>query len=293
MDSIGVVGLGIMGMAYARNLLGAGMAVSGFDVDEDRLRMLGELGGQPAGSAAEVATGAEIVLVALPSAPSLHSAVDGPGGLTGGSRPGLVVVEMSTLPISDKEWARVALSSAGAIVIDAPVSGTGLQAETADLVVYASGDSAAIDRARPVFAVIAGSVYDLGEFGNGSKMKFVANLLVSVHNLATAEAFVLGMRGGLDPHQILEVISAGVGSSRIFEIRGPMIVADDYPPAARIQMFLKDIDVIGEFGRSVGAPTPMLDASLSWYREAVERGLGDLDAAALARLLMERAGPDF
>ena len=122
-------------------------------------------------------------------------------------------------------------------------------------------------------------------------MKFLANLLVSVHNLATAETFVLGQAAGLDPEQILRVISAGVGSSRIFEIRGPMMVADDYPPAARLEMFIKDIGIIGEFARSVGSPTPLLDASLPWYEEAVGVGLGDLDAAALARLLAARVDP--
>jgi 3-hydroxyisobutyrate dehydrogenase-like beta-hydroxyacid dehydrogenase len=196
-----------------------------------------------------------------------------------------VVVEMSTFPIEDKVWAKTELTSAGAILLDAPVSGTGIQADAGEIVVYASGDREAIERVRPVFAVLAKASYDLGEFGNGSKMKFVANLLVSVHNLATAEALNMGIAGGLEPAQILEVISAGVGSSRIFEIRGPMIVADEFPPAARLEMFLKDIAVIGEFGRSIGVPTPLLDASLPWYREAVEQGLGDLDAAALSRLL--------
>ena len=121
-------------------------------------------------------------------------------------------------------------------------------------------------------------------------MEFAANLLVSVHNLATAEAFVLRMKAGLAPQQVLEVISAGVGSSRIFEIRGPMIAGDDYSPAAKLKMLIKEIDVIGEFGRAVGSPTPLLDASLPWYEEAVDVGLGDLDAAALARLLEGRAG---
>jgi len=115
-------------------------------------------------------------------------------------------------------------------MLDAPVSGTGLQAEAAEIVIYASGDTTALDQVRPVFDAVAKVTFDLGSFGNGSKMKFVANLLVSVHNLATAEAFVMGMKAGLGPQQILDVVSAGVGSSRIFEIRGPMMVEDAYPP---------------------------------------------------------------
>lgn len=285
MERVGVVGLGIMGTAYARNLITAGHQVVGFDVAAGPLEALADLGGHPAGSCAEVAGVCDVVLIALPSVSALRETVTGPDGLIEGAGRGQVVVEMSTLPIEDKVWAKTELTSAGAILLDAPVSGTGIQADAGEIVVYASGDREAIERVRPVFAVLARASYDLGEFGNGSKMKFVANLLVSVHNLATAEALNMGIAGGLEPAQILEVISAGVGSSRIFEIRGPMIVADEFPPAARLEMFLKDIAVIGEFGRSIGVPTPLLDASLPWYREAVEQGLGDLDAAALSRLL--------
>lgn len=285
MERVGVVGLGIMGTAYARNLITAGHQVVGFDVAAGPLEALADLGGHPAGSCAEVAGVCDVVLIALPSVSALRETVAGPDGLIEGAGRGQVVVEMSTLPIEDKVWAKTELTSAGAILLDAPVSGTGIQADAGEIVVYASGDREAIERVRPVFAVLARASYDLGEFGNGSKMKFVANLLVSVHNLATAEALNMGIAGGLEPAQILEVISAGVGSSRIFEIRGPMIVADEFPPAARLEMFLKDIAVIGEFGRSIGVPTPLLDASLPWYREAVEQGLGDLDAAALSRLL--------
>ena len=285
---VGIVGLGIMGKAYARHLLGAGHAVTGFDVSADAVARFRKLGGTPASSNAEVAQSADIVLVALPHTDALQEAVSGEDGLLEGAAEGLTVVEMGTFPIGVKEEARAALSPVGVSTLDAPVSGTGLQAEEAEIVVYASGDPDVIAVAMPVFDVIARATYDLGEFGNGSKMKYVANLLVSVHNLATAEAFALGTKAGLDPQQILEVISAGVGSSRIFEIRGPMMVADEYPPAARLRMFLKDIDVIGGYARSLGVPTPLLDASLPWYQKGVEQGLGDLDAAALARLLAER-----
>jgi len=291
MDRVGVVGLGIMGMAYARNLIAAGHSVIGYDVISDPMTALAELGGSPAGSSADVARASDVVLLALPSVAALRQAVAASGGVVEGAGQGLVVVEMGTFPLEYKKWAQTELESAGAVLVDAPVSGTGLQAEAGEVVVYASGDPAAIERTRPVFDALGKATYDVGEFGNGSKMKYVANLLVSVNNLATAEAFVLGAAAGLDPAQILEVISAGVGSSRIFEIRGPMMVADDYPPAARLSMFLKDIDVIGGFARDLGVPTPMLDAALPWYQKGVEAGLGDLDAAALARLLAGRETP--
>ncbi len=289
LQRIGLVGIGIMGTAYGANLLKAGFPVVGWDIDETRRAAWREVGGKAVSSAAEVAAGSDIVLTALPSTDSLIDAVEGEAGLMQGAHADLIVVEMSTFPLESKERARHELGATGVVMVDAPVSGTGLQAATAEIVIYASGDSEALVRLRPVFDVLGKGTFELGEFGNGSRMKYVANLLVSVHNLATAEAFVLGMKSGLDPQQILEVISAGVGTSSIFEIRGPMMVADDYPPAAKLKMFIKDITVIGDAGRDLGVPTPLLDTSLPFYEEAIAEGLGDLDAAALCRLLENRA----
>lgn len=288
MTQVGVVGLGIMGTAYAKNTLIAGFPVIGYDIDQSRVDDLVAMGGRAASGPGQVAADSDVVLLSLAKIDALDEAVE---GLAAGARPGLTVVEMGTFPIDAKVRARRALEEAGVTCVDAPVSGTGLQADAAEIVVYASGDPDDIDKARPVFDAIAAQTFEVGEFGNGSKMKFLANLLVSVHNLATAETFVLGEAAGLDPRQILEVISAGVGSSRIFEIRGPMMVADEYPPAARLEMFIKDIGAIGAFARSLGSPTPLLDASLPWYEEAVAAGLGDLDAAALARLLAAKVDP--
>lgn len=291
MKPIGLVGVGIMGTAYARNLLERGFAASGWDVDRSRLEALAELGGTPAASIAELAAGSDIVLCALPNTAALIEAVEGPAGVLAGAHPGLTFVEMSTFPLAAKERARGVLEPAGVSVIDAPVSGTGAQAAVADIVIYASGDAAAITGARPVFDAIGKATHNLGEFGNGSKMKYVANLLVSVHNLVTAEAFVLGAKAGLDPQQILDVIIPGAGNSKILELRGPMMVADDYREAsAKLAMFIKDISVIQGYADEIGVATPLLDASLPFYEEAVGLGLGDLDAAALCRLLEERAG---
>jgi 3-hydroxyisobutyrate dehydrogenase-like beta-hydroxyacid dehydrogenase len=121
-------------------------------------------------------------------------------------------------------------------------------------------------------------------------MKFIANLLVALHNLATAEAHALGIAAGLDPETVQRVTEDGVGSSKIFEIRGPMMVADEYPPAARLAIILKDAKLIEEYARSVGAPTPLLHAAVQVYQDASAGGLGDLDAAALCRHLEEIAG---
>ena len=288
---VGVVGLGIMGTAFTSNLLGGGFEVVGYDVASDRVTGLVAAGGIAGLSPADVAAQSNVVITSLPSEAALELVVSAEDGLVHGAGPGLIVIEMSTLGLKAKEAARAVLEAKRVATIDAPVSGTGLQAASGEIVIYGSGDREALRRAGPVFDALGTRTFDLGVFGNGSRMKYVANLLVSVHNLATAEAFVLGMKAGLDPQQILETISAGAGNSRIFEIRGPMMVANTYEPAAaRTEMSRKDVALIAEFARSLGVPTPLLDASHSVYDEAIEAGFGGLDAAALCAVLERHAG---
>lgn len=284
---VGVIGVGIMGSAMASNLLDAGHRVTGFDVDATKTGALAGRGLVVAPAAVDVAAGSEVVIFSLPTPAALHAVA---AEMSGSEFPGLVALETGTLPIADKEKARVALKGSGIELMDVPLSGTGLQAEDATLVVFASGSRRGFEQAQPVFDAIGRSAHYLGEFGNGSKMKYIANLLVAVHNLASAEAHALGIAAGMDPATVQEVMEDGVGSSKIFEIRGPMMVADDYPPAARLDIILKDATLISEYAQSVGAPTPLLEAALGVYQEASAAGLGDLDAAALCRFLEQSAG---
>lgn len=286
-ERVGVIGLGVMGGAMARNLAGAGHQVTGFDLDPARVEAVADRGVVPAGSAAETAAASDIVVFSLPSVSALRQVSEEVAGSAG---EGLLCLETGTLPLAAKLEARDRLARAGVELMDTPLSGTGLQAADATLVVFASGSPEGLQRAEPVFQAIARSTHYLGEFGNGSRMKFIANLLVAVHNLATAEAHVLGMAAGMDPARVQEVMADGVGSSKIFEIRGPMMVADDYPPAARLDIILKDAKIIKEFAERVGAPTPLLDAALGVYEESSAAGLGDLDAAALCRYLEQKGG---
>jgi|TARA_B100000315_G_scaffold227157_1_gene234682 3-hydroxyisobutyrate dehydrogenase-like beta-hydroxyacid dehydrogenase len=277
---VGMVGLGVMGSAMNTHILAAGHEVIGFDTDPDRLAAFA---GTHAGSTAEVASRADMVLLSLPTIDSLDSVA---AEVASAGRDGLVAVEMGTFPLEAKERAQATMASAGITLLDAPVSGTGLQAVDATLVVYASGDSEAFTIAEPILNLVGQRTYYLGEFGNGSLMKFVANLLVAVHTLATAEAHRLGAASGLDPDVIQEVIEAGVGSSRIFGIRGPMMAAGTFePPSARMAILLKDATIIADHAVSTGAPTPLLDTALEWYRAGVADGLGEFDAAALLTLL--------
>ena len=287
-EVIGIVGLGVMGSAMAGHLLDGGFTVVGHDIDPAKVEALVARGGRGSVSGTDVAERAGMVLLSLPSVGALATAA---AEVAAGAHPGLLVLEMGTLPLDAKHAARQTLAEVGVELMDVPVSGTGLQAADATLVVFASGSEDGYRRAVPVFETIAKSSYHLGEFGHGSIMKYIANLLVSVHNLATAEAHALGIAAGLDPALVQEVMSAGVGASKILDIRGPMMVADEYlPPSARLDIILKDAGIIRDYARSVGAPTPLLDAAIPIYEDSQRSGLGDLDAAALCRYLEQTAG---
>lgn len=288
--TVGMVGLGIMGSAMAGNLLADGFDVVGYDPVAEKVRAFADAGGRPAGSEREVAAGAEVVLISVASVAALQAVVR-PDGLPAGAHDALVVAETGTMPLAVKEQARDALAGVGVPLLDCTLSGTGAQAARRDLVVYGSGDRDAFERARVVFDVIARSVHHLGEFGMGSKMKYIANLLVSIHNLSTAEAFVLARKAGLDLEQMFEVISDGVGSSRVFDVRGPMMVEGRYsPPQATVRMFMKDVAVIGEYAAQVGAPTPLFSAAAAYYNAAMGQGLAEEDPAALCAVLEGMAG---
>jgi len=288
---VGVIGIGIMGTSIARNLIAGGSSVAGYDIDESRLAALRQAGGEPLPSAAAVARACEIVLTSLPSAAALDDAVAGPRGLLSAARKGQLVAELSTLPIEVKERNRLALEAAGITLLDCPLSGTGAQAVTRDLAVFASGERAAFDRAAPVFAQFARVSHYLGAFGNGSRMKFVANLLVAIHNVATAEAMVLGIKAGLDPEMITKVIASGAGNSRVFELRAPLMAARRYePPSMKIDVWQKDMAIIGSFAAGLGVATPLFAASAPVYNAAVGLDLGGKDTAAVCAVLERMAG---
>jgi len=284
----GIIGIGIMGSAIARNLIAAGHQVTGFDIAAEAREALARMGGRSARSVAEVADAAEIILTSLPSSAALDETAT---ALKGRARTGTIVAELSTLPIEVKERNRAALAAAGTVLLDCPLSGTGAQALTRDLVVYASGERAAAERCAEVFAGFARLTHYLGAFGNGSKMKFVANLLVAIHNVATAEAMVLGMKAGLAAEDIVKVISTGAGTSRVFELRAPLMAKGVYEPATmKVDLWQKDMAVIGDFAKQLGVAAPLFAASVPIYNAAVGAGHGAEDTAAVCAVLEQMAG---
>ena len=285
---VGIVGLGIMGGAFARNLVTAGWHVVGYDIDADRCRATARAGVEIAPDAKALAAGVKTIITSLPKPAALDATVDAIIQARVSPR---VIIEASTFAIDDKLRAERALRKAGHVLLDCPVSGTGAQAKTKDLVVYASGQPKAIRALRPLFAGFARAVHDLGAFGNGSRMKYVANLLVAINNVASAEAMVLGLKAGLDAQTVFDMVRSGAANSRVFELRAPMMVKDRYDDASmKISVWQKDMAVIGEFAHSLGCPTPMFDASVPIYERAMRGGHAAHDTAAVCAVLQKMAG---
>jgi L-threonate 2-dehydrogenase len=281
--TVGIIGLGIMGSAIAPNLVERGWRVIGFDIDPIRRAELAQAGVTIAGDVSEVARDAPIIMTSLPTPAAV---MDVAQAIADAGHPSRIVVELSTLSIADKLQFESILKQAGHIALDCPLSGTGAQAKMRDLVVYASGDSKAIAQCAGLFADFAKQSADLGAYGNGSRMKFVANHLVAIHNVATAEAMVLAERAGLDPKMVVDLVGPGAGGSRMFQMRAPMMVAGVYEPATmKVSTWKKDMAIIAEFADDVGCATPMFTLTQPVYTDAMAMGLGDQDTAAVFEVL--------
>jgi len=291
---VGVIGLGIMGSAIAANLQRAGFGVSGVDVDGSaRQRMRGLV--DSVGERVEDLPGqARLLVSSLPSSTALMQVCEAlvrcaRAQPAGGQR--RVLAETSTLPIADKVRARETLAGAGIAMVDAPLSGTGAQARTRDLAVYASGEPADIEALAPVFDGFARVRYDVGAFGNGMRMKLVANLLVAIHNVSTAEALVFARRLGLDPARVVEVVGDGAGSSRMLQVRGPTMASHGWEEATmKVGVWAKDMAIIGEALAELSVPAPLFSACIPVYHAALAQGHSMHDTASVYAVLERMAG---
>ena len=279
---VGFVGLGVMGGATGRHLIEAGFEVHGHDVAPEAARRFEAAGGTVASDLVELVEACDVIITWLPSVDALVSTGH---TVAEAARPDTVLIEMGTLPLAVKRSVRDRLAGRAIHMLDAPVSGTGQQAEDATLVVLASGEQDVFDRVRAVFEPM-GTVELLGPFGHGSVMKYIANLLVTVHTLAAAEAHALAAASGVDAQLVQRVIASGVASSRMWDIRGAMMAAESYePPAGRLDIIKKDASIIAEHADQVGSPTPALSLALQLFEDASAAGLGSLDAAAIRTYL--------
>jgi 3-hydroxyisobutyrate dehydrogenase-like beta-hydroxyacid dehydrogenase len=283
--TVGVVGLGLLGHAVASRLLAGGHRVVGHDVLPEKVRALETLGGRAAASAEAVARAADVVCTILPSLASVEAAILGSHGVLAGARPRQALVQMSTISAALTERLAREARARGVEFLDCPVSGTSGMVARGDGMLFVGGEPSTLERWRPVLEAILPRVVHVGRPGQAMVVKLAANLLVGLHTVAAAEALELVRKAGLDPGQILDVLTRSAGTSRMLELRGPLIVRQDYPPQMKLDLFLKDLRLILEAGADSGAALPLTALARRLYEAAAAAGLGGQDLAAVATAL--------
>lgn len=288
-ERVGFLGLGIMGSAMSGNLIKAGFEVHGFDPTPKARQHFKAAGGHVSKDPIDLVRSVQVVICSLPSAAALMETA---GIFSRVGRKGLLVIETSTLDVKDKEAARDIMAKKGVVLLDCPLSGTGAQAARKDLTVYASGPKADIRRLAPVFEGFSKAHFDLGAFGNGMKMKLMANLLVAIHNVSTAEALLLGARWGISPSTAVKVLSDGAGGSRMLQVRGPMMENEGWTEATmKVAVWQKDMKLIAQALVDTQVPAPLFAASIPIYNAAMGMGHENNDTAAVFDVLQRMSSP--
>jgi 3-hydroxyisobutyrate dehydrogenase-like beta-hydroxyacid dehydrogenase len=284
MNTVGLIGIGKIGLPVAANLIKSGYCVVGYR--RSSLAEFEKIGGVPARSAADVGAQAEVVLTCLPSTAALDEVVHGPQGLVHAARPGQIVAELGSHPVPDKKRQIAVLAEKGATFVDGEVSGTPGMVTARKAVVYLAGDAEACKKLEPVVAGFTDSCLYFGEFGAASRVKLVNNLLVAIHIAATAEAMALGLKAGVDVPLMIKAIANGSGGSTQFGIRAPWMAERRFTPVQGSAGTLAHyFDMIADFADSIGVATPLLDCVVPLYRRCVEMGLGDKDVAAMVEVI--------
>lgn len=282
---IGYVGVGLMGMPMAKRLLSLGYAVRAFDISAQRMAEGREAGASAASSAADAVRGADVVLVNLPTPEAVEQAVFGENGIASALRPPQLLVDFSTIKVYQcKAYAKRLREMTGVGWIDAPVSGGPPASGSGTLTVMAGGDAADIERARPLFADVAGRFTHMGPTATGMAAKMLNQLIVGSGHAVMAEAVVLAEAAGIDAAQLPECLAGGLADSALLQKLYPRMVKRDFAPQGYVRQLLKDLEMANEFAGSLKAPTPMMSEALTLYRMAAHLGYTELDTAAVLKL---------
>ena len=287
---IGVIGLGIMGGIMAETLRHAGYAVCGYDVASAACARLKRAGGSPKKSAADVAAAADVVITSLATAKALAQVAAEIGSAQKSKR--LTIIETSTLPLADKEHAAKLMSAGGHTVLDCPISGTAARMKDRAWTIFISGDVKAAKKIEPVLRAFTDNIPHVGPYGHGTKMKYAANHLVAIYNVAYGEVVTFARKMGLDPKKMLELFGESpVLGTGVMRLRMPFMLDRNYsPPTMKVEVWQKDMQVIGDMAKSLGCPVPLFNACAPVYTAAMAQGLSQQDTASVAEVLGAAAG---
>lgn len=293
-ETIGVIGLGAMGSLMAEHLLKKQFSVVGYDIQSLQNNALDELGLKQAASPKDVAEQSDILITSLPSAAAVHAVISGEDGVLQASKPGQILIETSTLNLADKLEAHAQMAAGGMVLLDSPISGTPPMLADLQASLYESGDRSAYDKCVHVIEAFTGTNFYVGDAGDGSRMKFLANYLVAVHTAAAAECMVLGIKSGLDPALVHQVLQAGAGTSKMFELRGDHMVKSDYRESGGtiFNVLMKDAQIITEHAAAIKAPIDLFASARQRFNSAVALGYDHLDLSAVCKAVEAAAGID-
>jgi 3-hydroxyisobutyrate dehydrogenase len=280
MHTVGVIGLGKMGLPIARNLIDRGFPVTGYRRHPSP--ELEQAGGTLAASPAEIARGADVIVSIVPDAEAVEQVVCGPDGTLTALRPGTVHIEMSTIDVTRKQSVRDAVQARGGDLLDCPISGSPGMVAPRLATTFASGDPGSVGKVQAVLDAISGPWVYAGPFGAGAQLKYVANLLLAVHTAAAAEALALARRSGLDLGLVQRTLNGSIAESAIWRQRGPVMAERAWSPApGPVHTLHPILEQIEASAAAAGLATPVFAAAKALFDQAIADGWGDLDIASV------------
>jgi 3-hydroxyisobutyrate dehydrogenase-like beta-hydroxyacid dehydrogenase len=287
---VGFIGLGAMGGPMALNLAKAGHKLVVHDIDQSKTAAARAQGAELAGNAEAVAAAVERTILIVETTDQAKEVIAGERGIIKGAKPGHIVVCMSTIdPFAARELADQ-LKAKGIAMVDAPVSGGTGRAQSGELSVIVGGDKDVVAKCEDLFKAMGNRIFHVGPLGSGLAMKLVNNMLVQVNTVAVAEALVLGVKAGLDPQQIYDVVRVSTGASAAWELRVPRILKGDYEPGGTVDISYKDQELETAFAKRLGVPVLLANVTQQVYQMARAQGLNKQDGSAVVKIFEQMAG---
>jgi len=286
---IGFIGLGLMGKPMARNLLKAGFPLTVHNRSQAAVQELVAEGARRAGSPAEVADQADVVITCLPDAPDVEQVALGPGGVVAGGHPGLIMVDMSTIAPSAAIHIAERLAQHGIRWLDAPVSGGDIGAQRGTLSIMVGGDEAVFNECLDVFQAMGKKIVRVGGNGAGQVAKACNQIMVAGTMAAMGEALVLAAKAGVDVARVIEALQAGAARCWALEVRAPQILRRELQPGFKARMQYKDLNIILDAGKTYGVALPVTGTVRELYTAMLTAGRGDLDTSAIVTVIEDLA----
>jgi 3-hydroxyisobutyrate dehydrogenase len=287
--SVGFIGVGNMGNPMAGNVLKAGFAMTVFDKNARAMDNLVQAGARAGTSLADVAERSDVILTCLPASPDVEALYLEAGGLVERARPGTILIDLSSVLPSTPRKLEPAARARGLHFLEAPVSGGTAGARAATLAVMVGGDPAVLERARPVLRALGPNIFSVGPVGAGNTVKAINNMMACVNSLAMMEGLVLGVKAGLDPMIVYDVVKASSGASKALERIPTALVPRRFEPGFKVQLMNKDLDTFNAIARELHVPVSFANVAQRYQQAGLAAGLGEMDTSAIVQIIEQLA----